>query len=94
MVRNFFKEPQETLERSTSRRIRRKKTNDRIQDTSIVEETSRREKLSESRKEKTEGKKPRKSKGKRNVEVFHQTPEPSSEEDHQILSERLVYLQE
>ena len=96
MVRNFFKDPQETPESSTSRRSRRKTTIDKIQDTptNIVEETSREERLSKSRKEKTEGKKPRKPKGKRNIEVVHQTPEPSSGEDQQILSKRLVYLQE
>ena len=94
LVRIFFKYPQETLESSTSRRSRRKKTSDRIQDTptNIVEETNREEKLSESRKEKTEGKKPRKSKGRRNIEAVHQTPEPSSKEDHQVLSKRLIYL--
>ena len=42
-------------------------------------------------KEKTEGKKPTKSKEKRSIEVVHQTP--SLEEDHQVLSERLVHLQ-
>lgn len=96
MVRNFFKDPQETTKSSTLRRSRRKKPSDKIQDTptNIVEETSREEKLSESRKERTEGKKPRKSKGKRNIEAVYQTSEPSLEEDHQILSERLVYLQE
>ena len=50
--------------------------------------------MSESRKGRTKGKKPRKSKGIRNIEAVYQTPEPSSEEDHQIVSERLVYLQE
>ena len=35
----------------------------------------------------------RKLKGKRNIEVFYRTLEPSSEED-QMLSERLVYVQE
>lgn len=96
LVRNFFKDPQETPESSTSRRSKIKKTSDRIQDipTNTIKETSREEKLPEDRKERTEGKKPRKSKGKRSIEAIHQTPEPSSEEDHQILSKRLVYLQE
>ena len=95
LVRNFFQDPHETPKSSSSRRSRRKKTSVRIQDTptNIVKETSREEKLSESRKERTEGKKPRKSKGKRNIEAIYQTPKPSSEED-QILSERLIYLHE
>jgi len=96
LVRNFFQDPHETPESNSSRRSRRKKTSVRIQDTptNIVKETSREEKLYESRKERTEGKKPRKSKGKRNIEAIYQTPEPSSEEDHKVLSKRLVYLQE
>jgi len=96
LVRNFFQDPHETPENISSRKSRRKKESVRIQDTptNIVKETSREEKLSESRKERTEGKKPRKSKRKRNIEAVYQTPEPSSEEDHQILSKRLVYFKE
>ena len=48
--------------------------------------------MSKRRKENTEGKKPTKSKEKRSIEVVHQTP--SSEEDNQVLSERLIHLQE
>lgn len=66
-----------------------------IQDipTNIDKETSKEEKLSESRKEIIEVRKKGKLKGKRNIEASYQTPEPSSEED-QILSERLIYLKE
>ena len=94
LIRNFFEEPQETLEGSTLKISRRKKTDDKTQSTptNTVERTSREERLSKRRKEKTEGKKPMKSKEKRSIEVVHQTP--SSEEDHQVLSERLVHLQE
>ena len=94
LIRNFFEDPQQSPERSTSRRSRRKRTSDKIQSTptNTVEETSREERLSKMRKEKTEGKKPTKSKEKRSIEAVHQTPEPSSEEDHQVLSERLVHL--
>jgi len=62
LVRNFFEDPPETPESSLARKSRRKKTSIRIQDTptNIVKETSREEKLSESRKERTEVKKPRK----------------------------------
>lgn len=56
-----------------------------------VEKTSREERLSKRRKEETQGKKPTKLKEKRSIEVVHQTP--SSEEDHNVLSERLVRLQ-
>ena len=62
LVRNFFKDPQETPESSTSRRSRRKKTSNRIQDTptNIAKETNKEEKLPESRKERTEVRKQRK----------------------------------
>lgn len=40
-----------------------------------------------------EVRKKEKEKGKRNIEDIYQTPEPSSEED-QILSERLIHLNE
>ena len=95
LVRNLFQGPHETLESNSSRKIRRKKTSVRIQDTptNIVKETSREERLYESRKKRTEVRKQRKLKGKRNIEVVYQTPEPSSEQD-QILSKKLVYLQE
>ena len=116
LIRNFFEEPQETPEGSTSKRSRRKRTYDKTQSTptntvertsreerlskrgkektptNTVERTSREERLSKRRKEETEGKKPTKSKEKRSIEAVHQTP--SSEEDHQVLSERLVHLQE
>ena len=94
MVRNFFQDPPETPESSSARKSRRRNTSVRIQDTptSIAKETNKEEKLSESRKERTEVRKQRKLKWKRNIEAVYQTPEPSSEEDHQILSERLVYL--
>ena len=96
MVRNFFQDPPETPESSSARKSRRRKTSVRIQDTptNIAKETNKEEKLPESKKEKTEVRKQRKLKGKRNIEVVYQTPEPCSEEDHQILSERQVYVQE
>lgn len=92
LIRNFFEEPQETPEGSTFKISRRKRIGDKTQGTptNIVERTSREERLFKRRKEKTEGKKPTKSKEKRSIEVVHQTP--SSEEDHQVLSERLVHL--
>jgi len=96
LVKNFFEDPQETPESSTPRRSRRKRTSDKIQSTptNIVEETSREERLSKSRKEKTKDKEQRKPKGKRNIEVVYQAPDPSQKEDHQTLSKRLAYLQE
>lgn len=94
LIRNFFEEPQETPEGSTSKRSRRKRTSDKTQSTptNTVERTSREERLYKRRKGKTEGKKPTKSKEKIIIEAVHQTP--SSEEDHQVLSERLVHLEE
>ena len=94
MIRNFFQDPPETPESSSTRKSRRK-IGVNIQDTptNIAKETNKEEKLSKGRKERTEVRKQRKLKGKRNIEVVYQTPEPSSEEDHQILSKRLVYLQ-
>jgi len=94
LVRNFFQDPPETPESSSARKSRRKKTSVRIQDTptNIAKEINQEEKLSESKKERTEDRKQRKLKGKRNIEVVYQTPEPSSEEDDLILFERLVYL--
>jgi len=80
LIRNFFKEAQEIPEGSTSKRSRRKGTSDKTQSTPThtVKKT----------KEKTEGKNPIK---KRSIEAIHQNP--SSEEDHQVLSERIVHLQ-
>ena len=94
LIRNFFEEPQEIPEGSTSKRSRRKRTGDKTQSTptNTVERTSREERLPKMRKEETKGKKPTKSKERKSIEAMHQTP--SSEEDHQVLSERLVHLQE
>lgn len=95
LIRNFFQDPPETLESSSARKSRRRKTSVNIQDTptNIAKETSKEEKLSERRKERTEVRKKGKLKGRRNIEATYQTPEPSSEED-QILSERLIYLKD
>jgi len=95
LIRNFFQEPPETPESNSARKSRRRKTSVNIQDTptNIAKETSKEEKLFESRKERTEVRKQGRLKGKRNIEAAYQTPEPSSEED-QILSERLIYLKE
>lgn len=95
LIRNFFQDPPKTPESSSARKSRRRKTSVNIQDTptNIAKETSKEEKLSESRKERTEVRKQGKLKGKRNIEAAYQTPELSLEED-QILSERLIYLKE
>ena len=94
MIRNFFQDPPKTPESTSTKKSRRNKTSMNIQDTptNVAKETNKEEKLDESRKERTEDRKQRKLKGKRNIEVVHQTPKLSSEEDHQILSERLAHL--
>ena len=71
MVRNFFQDPHETPERSSSRRSKRKKRSVRIQDTptNIVKEINQEEKLSKSRKERTEDRKQRKLKGKETLKL-------------------------
>lgn len=67
LIRNFFQDPPETPEGSSTRKSRRRRTNVEIQKTptSIIKETSKEEMLS---KTLTEIRKQVKQKGKRNVE--------------------------
>lgn len=92
LIRNFFQDPPETPESSSTRKSRRIKTNVNIQDTptSRTKETSKEEMLSETLIEVREQVK---EKGKINFEDIYRAPEPSSEEG-QILSERLIHLKE
>jgi len=85
---------QEIPAASTAKRSRRKRTVDEIQDTSTttMKKTDREERLVKRKKKEIKTKKPIIPKGKEIIEAVHKTPS-SSEEDHQMLSERLVYLQ-
>lgn len=78
IIRNFFQDPPETPEASSTRKSRKRKTSINIQDTptSIAKETNKEEILSETL---TEVRKKVKRKGKRNIEDVYQTPEPSLE---------------
>ena len=92
LVRNYFQEPSEVPESNTPktpRRSRRKEKSAIIQDSPIskTKEVGQKEK-----EERTKDRKQRKLKGKRNIEDVYQSPEPSIEEDYQVLSERLVHL--
>jgi len=92
LVRNYFQEPSEAPESSTQktpRRSRREEKSEIIQDSPIskTKEVGQKEK-----EERTKDRKQRKLKGKRNIEDVYQSPEPSLEEDYQVLFERLVHL--
>ena len=90
-MRNYFQEPPEVPESNTTRRSRRKETSVRIQDPPI---SKTKEVNQEERLERTKDRNQGKSKGKLNIEAIYQNSEPSQKEDHQTLSERLVYLLE
>jgi len=70
LIRNFFQDPPKIPEGSSTRKIRRRRSNVNIQDTptSITKETSKEEMLSETF---TEIRKQVKQKGKRNVEDIY-----------------------
>ena len=94
LVRNYFQEQSEAPGSSTpkaSRKSRRKGKSVIIQDSTIdkAKETIQKEK-----EERIKNTKQRKLKGKRNLQDVYQSPEPSIEEDYQVLSERLVHLQQ
>lgn len=59
LIQNFFQDPPETTESSSTRKSRRKKTSVSIQDTptNIAKDTGKEKKLSENMKERTEGRK-------------------------------------
>ena len=85
---------QEIPAASTAKRSRRKRTVDEIQDTSTItmKKNDREERLVKRKKKEIKTKKPIIPKGKEIIEAVHKTPS-SEEEDHQILSEILVFLQ-
>ena len=85
---------QEVPAASTAKRSRRKRTVDEIQDTSTItmKKNDREERLVKRKKKEIKTKKPKIPKGKEIIEAVYKTPS-SEEEDHQILSERLVFLQ-
>jgi len=90
LVRNYFQDPPEVPESSTVRKSRKRETSIRIQNPPIskTKEVDQEEKL-----ERTKDKKQKKLKGKKDIEDVYQSPEPSLEEDHQPLFERLTHLQ-
>ena len=90
LVRNYFQDPPEVPESSTVRKNRKRETSIRIQNPPIrkTKEVDQEKKL-----KRTKDKRQKKLKEKKNIEDVYQTPEPSLEEDHQPLSERLTHLQ-
>ena len=57
-----------------------------------LKKTDREERLSKRKKKENKSKKPITPKERKIIEAVHKNPS-SKEEDHQVLSERLVYLQ-
>lgn len=94
LIRNFFQDPPELPEGSSTKKSRRRRTSLAIQNTptSSAKENSEEEPLSETLTEIIKQTKKR-GKTKRKFEEIYQTAEHSSEED-QLLFEKLVHIKE